>query len=116
VLHKVSAPSPPALGGVFTETIMFALLFGQGDTPFTVYVYAPGALVPGTKEPLNAPPPGAVQVPPAFGEPPSCANSGVMGDVEQSVIAPLVPAFGGDCSNTVTVLLALVHGGGTLSV
>jgi hypothetical protein len=101
---------------VFTVTTTSALLFRQGDKPFTVYVYVPATLDPGTNVPLNTPPPGAVQVPPTFGEPPNCVNNGVVAEVAQSVIEPFVPAFGGDCRSTVTVLLALVHGGGTLSV
>ena len=59
---------------------------------------------------------GPLQMPPLSGVPPRPVIRPVDGLVAQSVSAPSVPGSGGVLSVTVTVLLALVQGGGTLMV
>ena len=57
-------------------------------------MYVPGALVPGTKVPENVAPPGAVQLPPPSGVPPSKVKRLKEASVLHTVVLALVPAFG----------------------
>jgi hypothetical protein len=72
-LHIVIAPSDPAFGGVFTETVTveLAMELPQAPDPVTVYDHVPAGSTPGSNVLLCAAPVGSVHVPPAAGVPPS---------------------------------------------
>jgi hypothetical protein len=110
LLQSVMLLSVPGTGGVFTATVTVALSLGQGAIPATVYVYNPGVPVAGSNVPVEAAPPGSVQVPPACGEPPRLLKRSVAASVLQSVMLPSVPGTGGVFTATVTVALSLGHG------
>ena len=59
---------------------------------------------------------GPLHAPPASGLPPRAPTIGVAGLLMQRVSDASAPAPGGACTCTVTVLEALMHGGGTLIV
>jgi hypothetical protein len=68
---------------------------------------------------LNIPPftlLGPLHVPPASGDPPSCAKSETAAPELQSVMDPSAPALGGVLMVTVTFALASVHGAAPATV
>ena len=115
-VQTVRFPLPPGSGGCTTLTETVAVAFAQGEVPAAVYVYVPATEVPGVKVPLCDPPPGAVQVPPALGLPPSSPNNWNGAADAQTVVLPLVPAFGACTMFTVTTAVALAHGAGPFTV
>jgi hypothetical protein len=115
VEHKVIAPSVPAFGLLVSVTVTVDWSAAQGAVPATEYVYTPLAFTAGSYVPLNAPPPGAVHVPPACA-PGSDVKRPVGAPTSQIVMLPSVPAFGAAFSVTVTVDWSLTHGAVALSV
>jgi hypothetical protein len=111
-VHKLILPFEPAFGAELTDTVTVAVAFVQGAVPATVYVYTPAMFVPGIKVPKLPPlrTEGPLQVPVDCGLPPSDANKFTDELLEQRLIFPLLPAFGGVFIVTVTVDVALGHG------
>lgn len=78
----------------FTVTTTLAVLVQPAEV--SVYVYVPAVFVPGTKVPELPPVKelGPDQVPPEVGPPNNELNRSTVVELEQTVIAPLVPALG----------------------
>ena len=93
-------------GAVVTAMVTVAVALGQGDVPFTVYVYVPAVFVPGVNVPDEPPvsAEGPDHVPPEFGVPPNKENKFNAASFEQTVVLPFVPAV--TAVFTVTVMVA----------
>ena len=102
----------PAFGGCTMETVIVVLELAQGGSPATVYVYVPGGVTPGMKEPLNTAVLGAgpVHTPFASGFPVSTLNKFTLAPPEHSVILPPFPQRGARFSVTVTMAISEAQG------
>lgn len=72
--------------------------------------------MPGRYVPLAGAPLGPVHVPPDAGAPPKIPNKDTAGPLEQTVSAPLLPAFGVGVTVTSTVAVEVTQGAAPLTV